>query len=145
MSATPRPVAAPPRTRQTKREPVWKLLSVCLNRERSTPFHELYHAASDSRVGLTIDVRYDVGAKVWTCDPAQCPGFRHYGHCHHCDRAARLRRVQFFAALWAGQPDSTLRRHRAVYQARIDSGMADQDDWAAADFLDLHFTEARAA
>lgn len=132
-------------TRPPKRESIAVLATVLQDKEASTPFNELWWARSDSRVNLMLAVRYDVAAKVWTCDEEHCPGFRHHRHCHHCDRCARMRRINFYSALWAGQPPAVLRRHLAHYQERVASSNADDDDWAACDFLEMRLENQRAA
>jgi len=117
--------------RKAAREPLEVLCTILFDRERSTQFNEVYRAASDSEVGRVYAVTFAVADARWSCD---CPA---RVSCKHIARSARLRRVRWWSALWAGQPAAVLRRHRAHYEALERDGMADADALAAIDYLTI--------
>lgn len=139
MSATPRPAAAPPRAR---RAPLGDLLKVTLDHRASTPFDELYRASSDTTLGRVYEVRHHLEDDAWAC---QCVGAA-YGHeCRHIRRAKRLRAVQWWSARLAELTRDEQHAERERRLARVAAGLADDDDLACIDTIDLLLTEARAA
>lgn len=117
-----------------KREPVTVLVTVCLDRRASTPFHELYRATSDTTIGRVYEVRHDVARGTWTC---QCVGASHGHVCRHQRRCKRLRAVQWYHALFLGLGPGALRDERARRLARVADGWADEDEFNALDALGL--------
>jgi hypothetical protein len=126
--------ATPPGATSRPREPVEKLASVEYDRARSTPFDEVYRAKSDTTIGTVYAVCHHVETDRWSCE---CVGASYGRECRHVRRCKRLRKVQYFHALFLGWGPADLRAQRAVYEARVALGWATEDDWAGLDAIQL--------
>lgn len=125
-----------------KREPTAvALATVTYDRDRSTPFHEVYHAQSDTS-DHTYKVVHDVQAGRWDCEEDHCLGFRHRRICRHIRRAQRLRRVQWWRARFLGYGPRDLLGLREVYRARDAELGLTEEERTALDVIGLLLDEA---
>lgn len=123
------------------REDVTKLLSVEMDRRRSTPFDEVWHAHSDRYTDVVYRVTHHAEDGTWAC---QCPGWFASDpdpakrHCKHCTRCQRRRAVEWHHALRLGWGPQELRADRDRLLARAAEGWAlHEDELCALDTLTL--------